>query len=192
MYHFFAMLSRMKYINRWGLMRSTRPENLSEHSLETAIISHALATIRNTRLGANVNAERAALLALFHDAPEIITGDLPTPVKYFNSGISDVYKDIEKLAAQSLLDKLPDDLKPTYTPLFFQDEKDMELLKIVKAADKLSALIKCIEENKAGNHEFKKAELATRKMLKKFALPEVNIFMEEFLASYALTLDEQE
>lgn len=188
-YHFFAMLSRMKYINRWGLMRSTRPENLSEHSLETAFIAHALCVINNKRLGGNLNAERAAVLAMFHDSTEILTGDMPTPIKYDNENIKAVYKQIETAAGEKLLSYLPEDLKGEYEGIF--NNSDLQLKKIVKAADKISALIKCIEEGRQGNDEFKVAEKSTRKLIKELNMPEVEIFMTEFLDSYGLTLDEQ-
>lgn len=183
------MLSRMKYIHRWGLMRNTKSENLSEHSLETAFIAYALAVIRNRRLGGNVDADRAAVLAMFHDAPEIITGDLPTPVKYDNPGIRDAYRRIEEAAEDRLLSLLPGDLREDFTPLFRRG--DTELAAIVRAADKLSALIKCIEEKKMGNTEFTAAEAAVRKKIEEMNLPEAAVFMEEFLPSFRLTLDEQ-
>lgn len=191
-YHFFAILSRMKLINRWGLMRNTRPENLAEHSLEVSYLSYALALIKNKRFGGNADAGRAALLALYHDVPEIFTGDLPTPVKYFNPDIVRAYKDVEKMSANRILTFLPDDLKEDYRQLLTPEEKDRELIPIVKAADKLSALIKCIEEEKAGNSEFKKAAASQEEALHLMKLPEVECFMEEFLPSYRLTLDEQE
>lgn len=187
---FFAMLSRMKYINRWSLMRNTSDENLSEHSLEVAIIAHALAVIRNKRYGGSLNAERAALLAVFHDVPEILTGDLPTPVKYFNTQIQDAYKAVEKSACDELIARIPEDLQDEYKPLIISSDDDMELHMIVKAADKISALIKCIEERKAGNMEFVKAEKTTRQWLEKNELEEVKCFIDEFLPSYALTIDE--
>ena len=156
---FFAMLSRMKYIDRWGLMRNTRQENLSEHSFETAVLAHALATLRNVRFGGHVNPERAAVLALFHDAPETLTGDLPTPVKYYSADIRGAYRAVESAAEQTLLSLLPSDLQDIYAPLLRGDsETDAELHRLVKAADKLSALIKCLEERRMGNAEFLKAE----------------------------------
>lgn len=187
--HFYAMLFRMKYIDRWALMRNTRKETLSEHSLETAFIAHALALIENERLGGNVNAEKAALLAMFHDAPEIITGDMPTPVKYYNKNISSAYEEIETNAKNSLLSLLPEDLVPSVSELLFcQDEK---LNKIVKAADKISALIKCKDELALGNREFAVAEKSTLKAIKKLELKCADIFLEEFLQSFSLALDEQ-
>ena len=193
MFHFFAYISRMKYICRWGLMRNTRNENLSEHSFETAVIAHSLAILRNTRFGGNVNPERAAVLALFHDSSEIFTGDLPTPVKYFNPQIRTAYGKVEKVAKNKLLSFLPDDIKPDYNSVLnAEGESDKELLPLIKAADKLSAIIKCVEEKRAGSSEFSKAEISLRKTLKEMALPEADLFVKEFLPSYSLTLDEQD
>lgn len=190
---FFAMLSRMKYINRWGLMNCTRQENLSEHSLETAIIAHALAVIGSKRLNKSIDAGYVAAMAIFHDCSEIITGDMPTPIKYYNNKIKQVYKDIEQDSADKLLDKLPDDLREEYEPLVAHGEETDELYRYVKAADKLSALIKCIDELKMGNTEFKSAQKSIQKAVEKMAaeLEEVKIFVEEFLPAYSLTLDEQ-
>lgn len=193
MSHFYAILSRMKYINRWGLMRNTQNESICEHSLEVAILAHALAVIHNRRFGGTVNAERAATLAIFHDAPEIITGDLPTPVKYHNPSIQQSYREVEKIAQEKLLSMVPPDLKEDYYGLLFQEHKeDRQLLLFVKAADKLSALIKCVEERKMGNAEFIRAEQTIRKAILDMNIPEVHCFIKEFLPSYELTLDEQE
>lgn len=193
MNHFFAVLSRMKHINRWGLMRNTRQENICEHSLDVAVIAHALAILRNTRYGGNVNPERAAVLAIFHDTTEIITGDLPTPVKYYSADIRSAYREVEAVAQKRLLSMLPADLRPSYQPLIdHSDPGDAELLPLVKAADKLSALIKCVEERAMGNNEFRKAEEAQRSSITAMNLPEAQCFLEEFLPSYSLTLDEQE
>lgn len=192
-YHFFAMLSRMKYINRWGLMRNTRSENICEHSLDTAILAHALAVLRNKRFGGSVNPEKAALLAIFHDVTEILTGDLPTPVKYHSPLIRDAYHDVEAVAQERLLALLPEDLRDEYTPLLRQEDCiDPELLRLVKAADKLSALIQCVEERAMGNAEFRQAEESIRRSIVEMHLPEADVFLEEFLPSYSLTLDEQE
>lgn len=188
MSHFYAMLSRMKNINRWGLMRNTRNENLSEHTLEVALIAHALAVIGNKRLGKNISADRVAACAMFHDTSEIITGDMPTPIKYYNPEIKAAYKSIEAIAEGQLLDMLPDDLREDFVPYFNLDE---ETARLVKAADKISALIKCIEEIKMGNMEFKEAEKSTRASLKAMELDEADIFCSEFLDSFYLTLDEQ-
>lgn len=187
--HFYAMLFRMKYIDRWALMRNTRKESLAEHTLETAFIAHALAVIENRRFGGNVNAEKAALLALFHDAPEIITGDLPTPIKYYNTEIKQIYNEIEDAASERILGLLPDDLRPDFEELF--NNTDPHLKVIVKAADKLSALIKCRDELALGNHDFSSAEDSTLKAVKALELPAAEIFLDEFLQSFSLPLDEQ-
>jgi 5'-deoxynucleotidase len=191
---FFATVSRMRYIDRWALMRSARPENLSEHSLDVAMIAHALATIGNVRYGRSLDAGRAALIGLYHDASEIITGDMPTPVKYHNPQIRDAYKEVEREAERSLLEKLPADLRPTYEALFddLGTEEDQYLWRLVKAADKISALIKCIDEAHAGNEEFRTAERSTRERVEEMRgeLPEVGDFVDEFLPPYGSTLDE--
>lgn len=193
MYHFFAMLSRMKNINRWGLMRNTRRENLCEHSFETAVIAHALAVLRNTRFGGKADVERAAVLALFHDSTEIITGDMPTPVKYYSPKIRSAYREVETVARNKLLSFLPEDLELAYRPLLGEPlETDRDLLPLVKAADKISAVVKCVEEKRMGNSEFSSAESALRKSVEEMHLPEADYFMEQFLPSYSLTLDEQE
>ena len=189
--HFFAMHSRMKYINRWALMRNTVSENISEHSNDVAVISHALAVIKNVRFGGNLNAERAAYLGLYHDMTEIITGDMPTPVKYYSEDMREAFKEVEDKAGQHLLSMLPEDIAGYYESAFFKAEADEYLWKIVKAADKISALIKCIEEKNAGNNEFGKALISTRESLDKMAMPEVDAFLEEFLDSFYLSLDEQ-
>lgn len=191
MHSFFAMMSRIKYINRWGLMNNTRNETLSEHSLEVAIIAHALGVINNKRLGGNISAERLAVLAIFHDASEIITGDLPTPVKYNNDKIKNAYKEIEEQAQQRLLKMLPDDIAEEYQPILCPDDNEAELWKYIKAADKISALIKCTEELIMGNREFAKAQQSTLNAINQIELPEVKIFMEELFPAYELTLDEQ-
>lgn len=185
--HFYAMMSRMKNIYRWGLMRNTRPENLSEHSLEVAFVAHALAIINNTRLGGNIDANAVAVAAMFHDTTEIITGDMPTPIKYYNCDIKKVYKDIEKIAENRLLEKLPEDFKDEFSKIY---NPQAEVARLVKAADKISALIKCIEEANMGNREFAVAEKSTREAIKQLSCPEANIFMEEFIQSFSLSLDE--
>lgn len=195
---FFALVSRMKYIERWALMRSTRPENLSEHSLEVAVIAHALATIANVRYGRSLDAGRAALMGMFHDASEIITGDMPTPVKYANGQIRDAYKDVEANAEQRLLDELPQDLAPAYRQILCPaasdaaDGDEAYLLGLVKAADKLSALIKCLDETHAGNAEFRSAQATTQATVDAMAAdhPEVADFVEQFLPPFGKTLDE--
>ena len=188
---FFAMISRMKYIDRWALMRNTRSENISEHSQEVAVLAHALCVIGNKRLGKSLNADRAAVIALYHDAAEIITGDMPTPVKYYDTAIREAYRRIEDDAACKLLQLLPDDLREEFERVLLPEQaEDGYLLLLIKAADKLSALIKCLEEEKAGNREFVKAEKAARDKLVLMKLPEVDIFLEEFIPAYACTLDE--
>lgn len=187
---FYAMISRMKYIERWALMRNTQSENIAEHSLEVSILAHALAVIHNKRLGGNVNEERAALIALYHDSTEIITGDMPTPIKYYNRTIQSAFKEVEKIAANQLLDMLPEDFRDSYESLFFPSNEDIFLWKLVKAADKLSALIKCIQEENTGNTEFASAKKTIMDALKELKLQEVDIFLDEFLPSYYKTLDE--
>lgn len=192
MSNFFAMLYRMRYIDRWGLMNNTKVENISEHSMDVAVLSHALVTVSNKRFGTHLSADRAAVLGMFHDASEIITGDLPTPIKYYNDDIRKAYQQIEGVSEQSLLSMLPEDLQETYEPLICTQKADKELLPYVKAADKLSALIKCICEVRMGNREFLKAERTIREALESNELPALKVFMEEFLPSYELTLDELE
>ena len=193
-YNFFATISRMKYIDRWALMRNSRNENLSEHSLEVAMIAHALCVIGNARYERNLNADRAALIGLYHDSSEIITGDMPTPVKYYNPEIKDAYKQVEKIAEYKLLEKLPSDLRPAFEEIYKSNNsaEDKYMRRLVKAADKLSAYIKCIEEEKAGNTEFSTAKESVGKAIDKLRseLPEVDDFVNEFLPPYGKTLDE--
>lgn len=189
-YHFFAMMSRMKYIERWALMRNAITENISEHSLEVSMLSHALAVIGRKRFGKKLNAEKAALIGLYHDATEIITGDMPTPIKYYNRDIQGAFKKIEDNAANQLLSMLPEDIREEYDSIFFAKEEEAYLWKLVKGADKLSALIKCIEEGKTGNTEFLKAKSSITEALQKMELPEVELFMKEYLPSYEKSLDE--
>lgn len=189
-YNFYAMISRMKHIERWALMRNSISENISEHSLEVSILSHALATISNERLGNNLNAEKAALIGIYHDATEIITGDMPTPIKYYNEEIQNAFKAVEHAATNRLLSMLPEDLRRSYESIFIPQEEESYLWKLVKAADKLSALIKCIEERKTGNTEFFNAEQSISKILSDMNMKEVDIFMTEFLPAYYKNLDE--
>ncbi len=188
--NFFAMVNRMKLINRWALMQNTKQENIAEHSHSVAVIAHALALIGNRKFGKNYNAERACLLAIYHDTTEVITGDMPTPVKYYNDEIRNVYKDIEHIAGQRLLSMLEEDFKDDYEPLFEKQEGDAELWALVKAADKISALIKCIEEKRMGNLEFDHALVKQEKIIDAINLEEVEYFKEHFLPAYYLTLDE--
>lgn len=187
---FFAMLSRMKYINRWALMRNTRAENICEHSHDVAVLAHALALLHNNRFGGKADVQACVMLSLYHDAPEILTGDLPTPVKYDNPAIRDAYKQVETVSANKLLSLLPSDLEAEYRGWLLPEERYPTEQTIVKAADKLAALIKCIEEVKQGNREFEKARVSTEQALRGMKLPAVNCFLEEFLPAYELTLDE--
>ena len=189
-YNFFAMVNRMKYIDRWALMPNTQKENIAEHSHSVAVIAHALALIGKREFGKDYDENRVAVLALFHDTTEVITGDMPTPVKYYNDEIKSVYKKIESVAGQRLLSMLPEEYKADYEPMFEHSEEDRELWLLVKAADKISALIKCIEENRMGNREFDIALKAQEQKIADIDIPEVKFFSEHFLKSYYLTLDE--
>ncbi|MGN8889663.1 5'-deoxynucleotidase [Dysosmobacter sp. HCP28S3_G4] len=186
--HFFAYISRMRFIQRWALMRNTAPENVQEHSHQAAVLAHALAVIRNEKFGGHVDPGRVAVAALYHDASEILTGDMPTPVKYGNPTIRDAYKQVEAVANERLVSMLPEELQATYRDAL--NEYDDETRALVKAADKLSAYIKCVEEVKAGNGEFREAAAQTRKALEAYDLPEVGYFLDTFMDSFALTLDE--
>lgn len=188
--HFFAMMSRMKYINRWGLMRNTMKENISEHSLDVAMIAHALGVIGNTYYHKNINADRLAIMGMYHDSTEIITGDMPTPVKYYNPLIRNAYKEVESVAKEELLKGLPEVMRPVYDSLLLDTEEEEELWKYVKAADKLSAYIKCIEEQRMGNRDFEKAGDSIKAIIEKMGMPEVDFFLEQFIPAYLLTLDE--
>ena len=188
-YSFFAYLSRMRYISRWGLMRNTFQENIQEHSHMVAVLAHALAVIRRDVLGKKADPGLAAAAALYHDAPEILTGDLPTPIKYYSPDIRDAYKQVEKVSADKLSAMLPEELRGAFAPLLREDY-DPDTRALVKAADKLSAYIKCVEELKAGNAEFRQAAEQTLEALKGYGLPEVDYFMERFLPAFGLTLDE--
>ena len=186
--HFFAYVSRMRFIQRWALMRNTAPENVQEHSHQVAVLAHALAVIRNEKFGGTVDPGAVAVAALYHDASEILTGDMPTPIKYDNPAIRKAYKDVEAVAEGKLLAMLPEEVQAVYAPLLTPTAP--EVIRLVKAADKLSAYIKCVEELKAGNNEFREAAAQTRKSLEAYELPEVVYFLETFMDSFALTLDE--
>ncbi len=190
--NFFAMLSRMKYVNRWGLMRNTSNETIAEHTMDVIFISHALVVIANTYFDGALDEGRAVLLAAYHDAPEIMTGDMPTPVKYFDSGIRKAYARVENAVQKKMISSLPEEMQLEYDGLFnIEDDEDILLYRYVKAADKLSAFIKCVEEEKTGNSDFKDAKEATLKTLLDLKMPEVDFFMKNFLPGYYLTLDEQ-
>ena len=186
---FFAYLSRMRYIGRWSLMRNSLPENIQEHSHMVAVLAHALGVIRRDVFHVPCNPDEAATVALFHDSSEILTGDLPTPIKYHSNEIRDAYKEVEALACHKLLDTLPEELRGAYEPLL-AGETEERVHDLVKAADKLSAYIKCIEERKAGNNEFLSAEAQTRKLLEESHMPEVDYFLEHFIPAFELNLDE--
>lgn len=187
-HNFFALISRMKYIDRWALMRNTETENIQEHSHQVAVLAHALALIANQRFGAQLDPGRVAVAALYHDATEIITGDMPTPVKYYNSTLRDSYKQVEAAAADRLLSMLPPELRPEFEP--YLRESDPEIHAYMKAADKLSAYLKCVEEVKAGNSEFRLAKEQTWAALMDKPLPALQYFIDQFLPSFELTLDE--
>jgi 5'-deoxynucleotidase len=188
-HHFFAYINRMKFIQRWGLMRNTLPENDMEHALQTAMIAHAIAVMGNARYGRNYNAEYIMALAMYHDASEVITGDLPTPIKHHNPAIKTEYSKLEDIAAQKLISMLPPDLREYYTPLIAHDESTEEW-RIVKAADRICAYIKCLEERKGGNQEFESARKSVKKTLDQIDLDEVQDFMMECVPGFAMTLDE--
>jgi 5'-deoxynucleotidase len=188
--HFFAYLSRMKFIQRWGLMRNTCPENIQEHSLQVALVAHCLALIRNRVMGGQADPQRVMALALFHEVGEVITGDLASPIKYFNPEIKAAYGRIEEVANQRLLGMVPAPLRQEYRALLFPEAADGESLRLVKAADKLCAYLKCLEELKAGNQEFSQAKAAIEREIARLEVPEVAYFMEKFAPSFSLTLDE--
>ncbi len=189
MYKFFAFLNRMKYIKRWSLMRSVREENIMEHSQQVAVIAHALSLIKNKMFGGSVDVSKVVLLAQYHEVGEVITGDLPTPIKYFNPEIRSAYKDLEKNASEKLLAMLPESLIEEYRSYVVADEQTEEY-KLVKCADRLSAYLKCVEEVKAGNSEFKKAKTSIGNELKGLKRPEVDYYLKEFAPAFDLTLDE--
>ncbi len=188
---FYATLSRMRYITRWALMRNTREENLCEHSHDVAVISHALAVLTNTRFGGHADEGYCVLLSLYHDAPEIFTGDLPTPVKYGNSAIHGAYRELETQAASKLLLMLPEDLRESYENLLLDAEDHPLERRLVKAADKIAAVLKCVEELASGNREFESARVSTEQAVRNMHLQAADCFLDEFLPAYSLTLDEQ-
>jgi 5'-deoxynucleotidase len=188
MNNFYGILARMRYINRWGLMRNTIDENIAEHSLDVAVIAHALAVIGNTYFGKNLNPEHIAMLGIMHDTTEIFTGDLPTPIKYYAPEIRDAYKKVEQTAARQLLSELPEEMRPAYESVLIEEQN--EDWKYVKAADKLSAYIKCLEERDMGNTDFIKAEETILKTMQEMQMEELDFFMEKFLPSYNETLDD--
>ena len=187
--NFFAYLSRMRYIERWSLMRNALPENIQEHSHMVAVIAHALGVIRRDVFHVPCNPEEYAAVALYHDCSEILTGDLPTPIKYHSPEIMDAYRQVEQLACDKLLDTLPTELRGAFQPVL-DGETAARCHDLVKAADKLSAYIKCIEERRAGNDDFLSAERSTRRTLEGYRLPEVDYFLEHFIPAFELTLDE--
>ena len=188
--HFFAHLSRLKLISRWPLMRNVRTENVSEHSLQVAFVAHALAIIKNRKFNGNVNPERVALLAMYHDASEVLTGDMPTPIKYYNPQIAHEYKKIEKVAQQKLIEMLPPELQNDFRPLLDEHYYTEDEKLVVKQADALCAYLKCLEELSAGNNEFKLAKARLEKTLDMRSSPEMEYFMEVFIPSFSLSLDE--
>ena len=190
MSHFFAYMARMKFIRRWGLMRNTRTENIQEHSLQVAMVAHALAVIRIERFGGTADPARVALLAVFHDAEEVITGDLPTPIKYFNPQVRTAFGELSVVAQDRLLGMLPEFMRSHYEPLLRDGTAAQGELELVKAADRICAYLKCLEEAKAGNSEFALAEQQIWQSLQESELPEVGVFMDTFVPSFRLTLDE--
>ena len=190
MSHFFAYLARMKFIRRWGLMRNTYPENIQEHSLQVSMIAHGLAVIGKCFYNRNIDPAKVAAFALYHDVGEVITGDMATPIKYFNPKIKSAYQEIEKIAREKLLSMLPNELRENYRLLFYAEESEKQYRDIVKAADKICAYLKCLEELKAGNQEFAKAKTAIRKQIQAIEMPEVSYFMKVYVPSFSLTLDE--
>lgn len=187
--HFFAYMARMRLIRRWNLRRSTIEENVQEHSLQVAMIAHALAVLGKERLGRAYDEALMLKLAVYHEAVEVITGDLASPIKYFNPGIKRAYKEIERIAAEKLVKYLPEDMRPEFQPLLFPDEGSAEW-KLVKAADKICAYLKCVEELSLGNREFASAEQDIRRALAAMDMPEVDAFMREFAPSFSMPLDE--
>lgn len=191
MYNFYAFLDRMKYIRRWSLMRSVRDENIMEHSQQVALLAHALAIINNKIYGGSADAEKCVMYSVYHECSEVMTGDLPTPIKYFNSSIHGAYKTLEDRACDKLLKMLPDELAEEIAVYVKPDVSSGEY-RLVKAADRLAAYIKCLEEQRCGNTEFEKAKKSIEEDLHSRKMPEVEYFMENFIKSFYLTLDELE
>lgn len=189
MNHFFAYLDRLKLIRRWGLMRNTVPENDMEHSMQTALIAHGLAVLGKTRHQRDIDPEHVVMLALYHDVSEVITGDLPTPVKYKSPEIQGAYRDLEEHAREKLLGMLPEDMQPAFRTYITPDETTYEW-RLVKAADRISAYLKCVEEEKMGNRDFAHAKLTIQDSINQNTLPEVHEFMREFVPSFSLSPDE--
>ena len=190
-YDFYAYMDRMKYIKRWQLMRSVREENVMEHTHSVTMLTHALAVIHNAKFGGNANVQTAVLYALYHETSEVMTGDLPTPIKYYNRSIQGAYKELEKSACEKMANMLPNEMKTQIEPYILADEESEEY-KLVKAADRLSAYIKCLEELRSGNSEFSRAKKTIEEDLKNKNIPEVEYFFEQFISSFSLTLDELE
>jgi len=188
---FYAYLDRMKFIKRWQLMRSTRDENIMEHSHSVAVLAHALCLIENRIYGGNVDVNKAVLYALYHEVSEVMTGDLPTPVKYFNHGIHGEYEKLETRAVEKIADTLPEELKGELLP-YLRADKESQEYKLVKAADKLSAYLKCLEEMRSGNNEFTQAEKTILSALTALKMRSVDYFFEHFIPAFSLTLDELE
>ena len=188
--YFYEMLSRMKYINRWGLMRNSRSENLCEHSLEVAFIAHALGVINNKVFNGDLDPEHLAVLGMYHDTPEIITGDMPTPIKYYSAVIRDAYADVEKVAVKELLDGVPEEFRSVYEDLLTEKDEEKTEWLYIKAADKISAYLKCVDERNSGNTDFLDAERSTLQAIEKMGLKEADYFMEKFAPAYMQTLDE--
>lgn len=190
-YNFYAYMDRMKYIKRWQLMRSVREENIMEHSQNVAVLAHALAVIHNKLYGGNADINKTILYALYHETSEVMTGDLPTPIKYFNNGIKGEYKQLEKRACEKMIAMLPEEMQREIAPFILNDENSEEY-KLVKAADRLAAYVKCLEEIKCGNGEFVKAKKSIENDLKSRGMPEIDYFFEKFIDGYSKTLDELE
>jgi len=190
LYHFFAYVSKLKYILRWGLKRNVEDENVKEHSFDVAVIAHALAIVKNRYFEGDLNAERIAVMALYHDASEVLTGDLPGPIKYFNPSIAEAYKEVEKAAEQKLITMLPDEMRADFLSLIDYKASGGEIASLIKSADIISAYLKCIQEVDAGNSEFVVAKERVELLLNDNAQPEVKFFLDNFVPSYRLTLDE--